>query len=310
MNNIITLGIDIGGTKISAACVKKADICSDIIKLSTPKISECIIREVSETITYFKKQYDIKAVGIATAGVVDTIRGKVLSATENLATGYSGVNYKDIITNEFNLIASVDNDANAAAFAEHKYGVAQRYENAVIITLGTGIGSGLIINNSLYRSKNYAAGECGHIIIEYKNGRKCTCGKKGCWEAYASGTGMTTTIKELALKELRLVCTEYPLAIDDALKGIEAKDKFYIKVFDLWHEHIAAGLIGLINVLAPECIVLGGGMATVVNIPKLKEMIKDKSPAKTDLLLARFSNNAGIIGSAVMAEDEFNKSVS
>lgn len=297
------LGIDIGGTKMSAAIVHKGEIVSDILKKNTPTVSGLILESVLSFIDTFLIDYSIEAVGIATAGVADVDNGIVLSATENLADGYSGTNYKKIIKDKYNLNVFVDNDANAAAYAEHKYGAAKSCNNAVILTFGTGIGAGIIINASLYRGYGYAAGECGHMLINFDSLRSCNCGKNGCWESYASGRGFLTTLKA--------VVEEYP-QYKDSIKT-DPYD-FYIaslknnlpvatKTFELWHLHVAAGLIILMNTLSPQCFVIGGGMHNLIDIEHLNDLIKDKSPLQPILKRAKFGNDAGIIGAATLVED-------
>lgn len=299
------LGIDIGGTKIAAAIVSNGVIVSEVKKINTPADSKLILESVLNLIDFFADLHTIQAIGIATAGVADVNNGVVLSATENLADGYSGTNYKSIIKQKYNLDVFVDNDANAAAYAEHKFGAAKGIDNAVILTFGTGIGAGLIINNALYRGNGYAAGECGHMLINFDSLRPCNCGKNGCWESYASGNGFLTTLKSVVEK--------YP-EYKDAIKTdpfdfymAALKDDLPVakETFELWHLHVATGLIILMNTLSPQSFIIGGGMNNLIDLPYLDDILKGKAPLHPLLKKAQFGNDAGIIGAASLVEEHF-----
>lgn len=302
MENPVALGIDIGGTKINAACVSNGKILSELIYIPTPKNPDKIVFEVLNLVSTLSSKFNIKSVGIATAGVVDINTGEVLSATKNLADGYKGINYKQLIESKFGFLTIVDNDANAAAYGEHKFGAAKGYKDAIVITLGTGIGSGIIINNNLHRGKGFAAGECGHIPVELNSSRNCTCGKNGCWETFASGTGMVKTAINL-LRESGVHNADIEkVTTYNIIQGVKNQDSLYLKVYKKWHEHIAVGLIALTNILAPECLVLGGSMSEFIDFEELSLLLKNKSPATTEVKQSLLGNAAGIIGAASMAE--------
>lgn len=288
MTDKLSLGIDIGGTKISAGLVNNGKIVGDILKISTPKMTQEIYNNVIDIIKEFVANNTVQNIGIATAGVVNTDTGQVLSATENLAKDYKGINYKELVEKEFNIPAFVDNDANAAAIAEHKFGAAKGYKNAIIATIGTGIGAGLIINNEIYRSSTFAAGECGHFIINQGDKRLCTCGKYDCWEAYASGTGLNTTARQYSG-----LYNSYKV-----FNGVKNNQSDHLEIFNIWHDHLAIGIINLMNILSPECIVLGGSLAEFIDYIKLKELTRNKAPIEAEIKKAELGNNAGIIGIA------------
>lgn len=305
------LGVDIGGTKISAAVVKEGQLTSDVKIVSTPQQADEIFGAVDELIEFFMNNYKIDCTGIATAGVVDTETGAVLSATENLASGYSGMNYRQFVREKYGLDTFVDNDANAAAFAEHKFGAAKGCKNSLTVTIGTGIGGGIVIDNKLYRGHGFAAGECGHIQIDVNSQRECTCGKTGCWEAYATGHGLLRTFKELVSEKSSVLALHYPgllenvdqLTIQNILDGVKEADVFCSNIYVEWHYHIASGLVSLMNVLAPECIVIGGGWAEIVDMELIGKFTEKKSPSEVRVIKAHFDNNAGIIGIAALASE-------
>jgi glucokinase len=290
-----TIGIDIGGTKISSALVYQGKIKGEIHKIKTPQTLEEIKQAVIQMILNLKDNYTTSNIGIATAGVVDVTTGQVLSATENLPTGYNSINFKDTIETTFNINTYIDNDANAAAIGEYLFGAARGTKNTIVLTIGTGIGAGIIINNKIFRGSQFAAGECGHIIISQDKDRPCTCGKHGCWEAYASGTGLTTTARIIAKK-----LNKNPANYDSftVIEGIKNNNSTCLKIYNIWLEHLSSGLISLMNVFDPDSIVLGGSMAEHIDFKELNSLVSNKSPSRIEIKKAKLGNNAGIIGIA------------
>lgn len=306
MTKSVALGIDIGGTKISAACVFEGKILGDVYKTQTPNSPVKITGVVHDIIDLFTEtsKYKFNIVGIATAGVVDIEKGQVKSATENLALGYAGVNFRRLIEEKYKYFCFVDNDANAAAFAEYKFGAARGTTNALMLTYGTGVGAGIIINGDIYRGNNYFAGECGHLNIDIKDGRACTCGGTGCYEAYAAGRGLEKTYQQLVLSA---GSTKKPASCKEILVGVKNLDEFCIQAYLLWHQHISAGILNLVYVLSPEVIVLGGGLSKFIDISKIQPFIKEKFPYEVNIVKATFDNDSGILGSAALAESEYFK---
>jgi glucokinase len=294
----ICLGIDIGGTKLSSAGVKTGTIVTHVKKFITPSNTTDIINQTIELVKDYQQDYTLNAIGVATAGVVNTISGAVESATENLPANYSGINFKTILEKEYNIPVFVDNDANAAAIAEHRFGAARGNQHALIVTIGTGIGTGIIINNELYRGNNFAAGECGHMVLFNNNKRACSCGKYDCWETYASGTGFNNTAKEIAIK-LGLNSTIYDSY--KVLEDISSHNEVALNIYNTWLDHISIGLVNLINIFDPQSIILGGSMAEFIDYEKLNKQLKGKAPAMPIIKKATLGNNAGIIGISYLA---------
>ncbi|OGI04202.1 MAG: hypothetical protein A2Y25_08845 [Candidatus Melainabacteria bacterium GWF2_37_15] len=261
------LGIDIGGTKIFFACVDQEKVVSDVISYATPDTAQGILNCVCEGIEKF---HHIKAIGIATAGTVDLKNSQVTGSTGNLPQGYSDLNFGKVLKEKFNVPVFVENDANAAAYAEYKAGSARGHNNTITITLGTGVGGGIIVDGKLLRGTTGAAAEVGHIPITWEKRRKCTCGLWDCWEAYASGTAYHK----------------------------------YKDSYDVWEEYVSMGLSALINVFEPESIILSGGMAKLVNYETLRNRVKQRVLiADTQILPAKFENYAGLLGAALLAEN-------
>ena len=193
-------GIDIGGTKISGAIIENGITQDDIIIEKTPFCTKDILETAFSIIEKLKTNNDICAIAIATAGAVNNENSKVIGSTGNLPQDYPTTEFQKVFSEKFNVPTLIENDANAAAFAEFKIGAAKGSLHSITVTLGTGVGGGIIINGKLLKGKSGAAGEIGHIILGIEENRPCTCGQLNCFEAYASGTGFRKTIQELSLK--------------------------------------------------------------------------------------------------------------
>ncbi len=306
MKNI--LGIDVGGTKISYAIINNiGDFVSPITKIKTPKKIEEMVNLFKQIISENEKNVD--AIAFATAGAVNLSNTKVDSSTPNLPKGYNKIDFTSLSTKP----VYVENDANAAAFAEFKKGAAKGAMHTIIITIGTGIGGGIISGGKLLRGKSGRGGEVGSIKIYPDFRRKCTCGGYDCWEAYASGTGLQTTAQEFAQKDpsFKHSCLKdkKPTEITtyDIIEGLEIKDAFSKKVFEIWQQDLVAGLISLTNIFDPESIIISGGMGEFINFEKLEKQINNSivvSPIK--LLPAKMKNDAGMIGAALLVFQKYN----
>lgn len=205
-----------------------------------------------------------------------------------------------------------DNDANAAAWGEYVAGSGKGTESMIAVTLGTGVGGGIILNGALYEGINYAAGELGHFVIAL-DGKACSCGRKGCYEAYASATALIEQTKEAmemnpasALWEIvggDLERTEGKTVFD----GIRLGDETAKLVFDRYIRYVGVGLVDLINVFQPELICIGGGISKAgeMLLAPLRHMIEEESYTRTakrqtKLAIASLDNDAGIIGAALL----------
>ena len=305
------VGIDIGGTKISGAIIENGTIIGDIIKEKTPFCTQKILENVFGIIDKLIQTSSIDAIAIATAGAVNNENSKVIGSTGNLPKDYSSTEFKKIFEEKYNRPFLIENDANAAAFAEYKIGAAKGSKNSITVTLGTGVGGGIIVDGKLLKGKNGAAGEIGHIVLGIEENRPCTCGIYNCFEAYASGTGFKKTIQELSrvLPEFQtsiLSSTPYDdLSTYDVIKGYKEGDFFCTKAYETWEKHLVIGLISLANIFDPENIVISGGLAGEVNYTKVEKEVNEKivtTPIK--LLQAKAGNYAGMIGAALLLEEK------
>ncbi len=304
------LGIDLGGTKIGCAPVCDFRVVGEPKKVPTPKGADNIIDTLVGLIEEARKDHILRGVGIATAGIVDTNTGEVIGSTGNLP-GWAGTPIKKVIESRTGLPVHVDNDANAAAYGEVKTLGLTDKTCVVAVTLGTGIGGGIIMKGELYRGAHFAAGEIGHLRANLNNHRLCTCGLFDCWEAYGSGRGFRATAKELLTN---VTVDQTPLAallpdppVDQVCAAADEGDIIAKRIVETWHQHVCAGIVTLAHTLDPDCFIISGGMAKFVDYDLLKELVIDKCLPRVgerlDIHQSTLGDVAGIIGAAQIALD-------
>jgi glucokinase len=311
-NQIPTLGIDLGGTKISAALVQDHGLKSPPVKVPTPKGAENILQALIELAEQFKQEHLVLGLGIATAGIVNPQSGQVIGSTGNLP-GWEGTALKGILQGKTALRTHVENDANASAFGEVCAVPSLQDKRCVVtVTLGTGIGVGIVIGGKIYRGAHFAAGECGHIKIALDNRRRCTCGLWDCWEAYGAGRGLVATGWELSesvtAEQSPLAAQRETLTTQDVLDAANEGDMLAKRAVEKWHEHVACGLVSLCHTLDPDVFVITGGMAKFVNFDLLREMVADRTlPRVSEHLTIQPSvlgEAGGMVGAAELVLSE------
>lgn len=282
------LAFDIGGTKIYSTIVDETgSVVGEIDKFSTPKTLDGIKKILKEQTQKYEDKVD--AIAIATAGAVNNENTAVIGSTGNLPSGYNSIDFQKLTTKKVFL----ENDANAAAWAEYKIGASRGSNVSVMLTLGTGVGGGIIINDKLLKGKSGAAGEM-HFKMYPDKRRKCTCGGWDCFEIYASGTALKLDAEE-ALKNKDV--TTY-----DVIDGVKKGDKKMIAILDRWQNDIIAGIKGLANIFDPDCVVLSGSMAQFVDVKKVEEEVNsDIVTTPTSIRTATAGNYSGMIGAALLA---------
>lgn len=282
------LAFDIGGTKIYSTVVDETGtVISDVDKFSTPKTLDEIKKILKDQISKYEDEVDV--IAIATAGAVNNENTGVIGSTGNLVQGYSSIDFQSLSKKKVFL----ENDANAAAWAEYKIGASRGSEVSVMLTLGTGVGGGIIINDKILKGKSGAAGEM-HFKMYPDKRRKCTCGGWDCFEIYASGTALKIDAEEaLGNKDV----TTY-----DVIEGAKNGDEKMISILNRWQSDIIAGIKGLANLFDPDCVVLSGSMAQFVDVKTVEnEVNSDIVTTPTSIRLATAGNYAGMIGAALMA---------
>ena len=283
------LAFDIGGTKIYSSIIDETGkIVSEIDKFHTPKSIQGILDILKGQIAKFENEVDV--IAISTAGAVNNENTAVNGSTGNLVSGYPSIDFQSLSKKRVFL----ENDANAAAWAEYRIGASKGTNVSIMITLGTGVGGGIIVNNKLLKGKSGAAGEM-HFKMYPDKRRKCTCGSWDCFEAYASGTGLKKTAEEISQNP---EITTY-----DVIERIN--EPMMKKIFDTWQNDILEGIIGLANLFDPDCVVLSGSMAEFVDIEYLEKEANSQivtQPFK--VVKASAGNYSGMIGAALLALGE------
>ncbi len=280
------LAFDIGGTKIAYAIIdEKGNFTNEVIKVTTPKTSSGIYELLKTVIKGSEDEID--GVAIATAGPVNNENNKIIGRVGNLPEGYDETDFLSLTEKPILL----ENDANAAAWAEFKIGAAKGTKDAVILTLGTGVGSGIIVNGRLLKGKSGSAGEM-HVRFGFGHERQCGCGLWDCLETYVSGTALSTDAKIYLAPD----ATSY-----DVIRGLKEGNPKARAAFDHWQECLENTLVMMANIFDPEVIVLSGSMAQFVEYEKLnKQANEDILTQPFVLKQAYFENNAGMLGAALL----------
>ena len=281
------LAIDVGGTKIYNTLVNEnGEIVGEIEKHSTPKVYSEIVLLFKEIIQ--KYENDVDVVAFATCGAVNNSNDKLLGSTGNMVKEYAEMNFKSLS----NKLVYVENDANCAAWAEHVIGASKGFPYSVMLTLGTGVGGGIILGNKLLKGKSGAAGEM-HFKISRDGRRLCTCGSRDCFEAYASGTGLRLTAVEISGNP---EITTY-----DVIGGVKSGDKLMTDIFNVWQNDIINGIIGLADIFDPNIVVLSGSMAEFVDTDYITERVNSEIVTMpTKVVKACAGNYSGMIGAGLL----------
>ena len=309
------IGVDLGGTNIAAGVVDENGRI--LVQGSVPTLNERdfteIIKDMAELCKNITKKAgfqleDIKAIGIGSPGSVDNKNGVVVYANNikmnNAPVAAELKKYIDVPVN-------IENDANAAAYGEYIIN-GGGVRDFVFITLGTGVGGGVIIDKKIYRGFNGAAGELGHTTLVH-DGEQCTCGNKGCWEAYASVTALIRQTKESMDKNPdslmhKVAAEEGKVSGKTAFVAAKKGDKSAQEVVDKYIGYVADGIMGVINIFQPEKLVIGGGISREGDLllkPIIEHVDKygyNKYMTKTEISIATLFNEAGIIGAALAAK--------
>ena len=312
-----TIGIDLGGTGIKAGlCDANLNILDrDSCPTLAHRSGEEIVADMAELALKLVVRNnltlsDIEYVGIATPGIANSRLGMV-EYSNNLR--WLNVPLLADIEEAFGRKTYIDNDANVAAYGEYLAGAAKGAKNAVVITLGTGVGAGIIINGKIFSGSNFAGGEIGHTVIVV-DGYECTCGRKGCFEAYSSATGLIRMTREASeshpeSKIRQLVEADGRISARTAFNAAKMLDETGIEVVERYIKHLACGITNTINVFQPDILCIGGGVcnegdALLVPLKKqVAESVYSRNSAKnTEICICSLGNDAGIIGAAMLGK--------
>jgi len=310
------IGIDVGGTNVKLALVSPEGkiIYSNSIPTHAEMGYEYTVNNIKEAIRDLLKETDsqptdIQGIGFGFPGQVDYKSGVVRLAPN--IPGWVDVPIAQMIEEEFGIPTRVDNDVRCAALGELNFGAGKGCENLICITVGTGIGSGLIVNGKLVRGASNAAGEIGHIKLQMHDGPICGCGDTGCMEAFASGPaivamaedyikgGKSTKFRELANPDIT------PRIVFEAAKQGDPVAK---RIYTIMGEYIGIGLSSVINLLNPEKVIIGGGVAASGEflMEPIRETVKKRAMKiageTVQIVPAELGNTAGVIGASLLIE--------
>lgn len=309
------IGIDLGGTNIAVGIVTLdgAILAKKSVKTGSKRPFDEIVRDMADcTLSLLEENNisldDVLHIGIGAPGSIDTANGTIVYA--NNFTDSENIPIKKLLQSHIDKPVYVGNDANVAALGEVISGAAKGLKNVVMVTLGTGVGGGIVINGEIYEGQYSAGAELGHIVI-IQNGEQCTCGRRGCWEAYASATALIRQTAQ-AMKEhpeslmnsmTTLDNVSGRTAFDAARKGDAAGQE----VVDRYIKYIAEGIVDVINIFRPEILIIGGGICNEGDylLKPMREYINKYVYAgnrfpEPKIAVAALGNDAGIIGAAFL----------
>ncbi|MGV3525622.1 MAG: ROK family protein [Candidatus Sericytochromatia bacterium] len=303
---LTALGLDLGGTKIKAGLIDQQGQVLNNKEMPTPQTGrgEDILNALKGLLYNLTKNHPMpQCVGMGTPGLVDFESGKILGCTPNLKD-WQGRSLRPVLADMLELPSWVDNDANAATFGEWKIGGGRDCRNLILLTLGTGLGSGLVLQGMLSRGHHQLGIGFGHLIVQGKEGRWCNCGQQGCLESYVSGKGIAKTYALLGGEP----GLQGPAIFERAQQG----ERLAEEAVDETLNWLAVGVANILNTLAPERVLLGGGISRQGE-KRLLEPLRAKVAGimgmpfqKPEAIqIAQLGSDAGMIGAGLMALENF-----
>ncbi len=309
----LTIGVDIGGTKVAAGVVDEDGSIVAQLRRPTPSTDpDAVERTIGQVVNELRQDHEVVAVGIGAAGFIDAERSTVLFAP-NLA--WRDEPLRDEVAKLVGLPVVVENDANAAAWGEHRFGAGRGAKDLICVTIGTGIGGGIVLNGDLYRGRWGIGAEFGHIRV-FPNGRRCGCGQDGCWEQYCSGRALLREAREIAdvrrdygarLLELGNGTPE-GITPPEVTKAAQEGDPAALEAFGRVGGWLGQGLADLAALLDPALFVVGGGVADAgeLLLGPAREAFARRLTGTThrphaEIRHAQLGNSAGLVGAADLA---------
>ncbi|MDA8229603.1 MAG: ROK family protein [Desulfitobacterium hafniense] len=320
MNERYTIGIDLGGTKLLAALVdEQGNIVSHKQQLTDVSGGkEAVISQIARSVKDFMSEPwvkdKVKNLGISAAGPVDPLHGRLVQGTN---FGWNDAPLKSIFEDMFQIPVCVENDANAAAIAEHRIGAGKGSTDMVYVTISTGIGGGLILGGQLYRGATFAAGEIGHIVVETE-GPLCNCGGMGCVESLASGPATARRAVARIMRDERSSISEL---VGGQLERVSAEtvyqaaangDQLAREVVYQSGKYIGIALASVVNILNPQVIVVGGGVSKAGDLlfkPLLENLtcrVMKAQRNSVQVIPAKFGNFSAVLGAALLSTLDVN----
>ena len=310
----LTIGIDVGGTKVLGGVVDEAGKVLTTARKDTPRQGgSALTQTIADVAKELFQQHSVASVGVSAAGFVSSDR-KTMLATPNIAD-WNGVDLDNQLTKLIGLPVVIENDANAAAWGEAKFGAGKNQDHMMMLTVGTGIGGGIVVNGALYRGAFGIAAEFGHMRV-VPEGHICGCGARGCFEQYASGNALLRHARE-AINASPEVARNLLSRGDGTVAGLTGQaitdaardgDPVALAAFNTTGQWLGAGIASLAVLLDPACVVIGGGVidAGEILLKPTRESLERNMPFAgkhpyPQIIAAQLGNEAGLVGVADLA---------
>jgi glucokinase len=312
----LTVGVDVGGTKVLGGVVDASGKVLATSRRDTPREGGSeLTKTIAEVALELMREHSVSAVGVSAAGFVSSDR-KTMLATPNIAD-WNGVQLDIELTKLIGLPVVIENDANAAAWGEAKFGAGRNQAHMMMLTIGTGVGGGIVVNNELYRGAFGVAAEFGHVRV-VPEGHLCGCGARGCFEQYASGSALRRHARE-AISASPDLARNLLARGDGTIDGLTGQaitdaardgDAVALAAFQTTAQYLGAGIASLAVILDPSCVVIGGGVidAGEILLAPTREAMKRYMPFAgkhpyPEIVAAELGNEAGLVGVADLARN-------
>lgn len=311
---VFTIGIDVGGSKVLGGVVDESGKVLATARKDTPRQGgTALTQTIAEIAQELMHQYTVACVGVSAAGFVSSDR-KTMLATPNIAD-WNGVDLDSELSRLIGLPVIIENDANAAAWGEAKFGAGRNQDHVMMLTVGTGIGGGVVVNGALYRGAFGTAGEFGHMRV-VPDGHLCGCGARGCFEQYASGNALLRHARE-AINASPEIARNLLSRGDGTVVGLTGKaitdaardgDPVALAAFNTTGQWLGVGIAALSVVLDPACVIIGGGVidAGEILLAPTRQALERTMPfagmhPSPRIIAAELGNEAGLVGVADLA---------
>ena len=304
------IGVDVGGTKIAAGVVTPEGKILEEVRYPTPHSPGTLVEIIAKTITEVKDAHEAGGVCLAVPGLILAQENKVVFSPNLHAI--DGISLKDEIEPKIGLPLTIENDGNAAAWGEFRFGAGSEADHLVLVTLGTGIGGGVITRGVLMRGAQGSGGELGHVTIQ-ATGPRCACGNHGCLEALASGTAIARRAREAAIENpnsaLGRLAARRQILGEDVTELAREGDDLALSVLDETGRWLGVGLAGYVNIFNPEVVAVGGGAMEagelILKAARREVALRARPPSRdlAEVKVAALGPRSGVLGAAALARD-------
>jgi len=304
------IGVDVGGTKIAAGIVTPEGEILDEVRYPTPHSPEKLVEAIAGAVSEVGDGSEFGGVCLAVPGLILAQENKVVFSPNLRAV--EGIPLKDELEPRIGLPLTIENDGNAAAWGEFRFGVGSEADHLVFVTLGTGIGGGVITHGVLMRGAQGSGGELGHVTVQ-ATGPRCACGNRGCLEALASGTAIGRRAREVAIQypdsALGRLAARRQVLGEDVTEFAREGDKVALSVLEEAGTWLGVGLAGFVNVFNPEVVAVGGGVMAagelILEAARREVHLRARPPSRdlAEVKVATLGPKSGVLGAAALARD-------